>query len=90
MRRMLDGAHRELIQLGSGGVRTHWLRMGLPATAGLAGALGGTRTPNLLIRSRIPSVQPICPRPSGQLRVGAQSCRSRQFHPVRQGSVAAQ
>ena len=29
----------------------------------VAGALGGTRTPNLLIRSRIPAVQLVCPSP---------------------------
>ena len=38
------------------------------------GALGGTRTPSLLIRSCIPPVQPVRLRPSGQFRSCAQSC----------------
>jgi Integrase core domain len=54
------------------------------------GALGGTRTPSLLIRSRIPAVQPVRPRPSGQLRSGAQSRPYAPVQPVSRSSVAGQ
>jgi len=43
----------------------------------LLSALGGIRTPNLLIRSRIPSVQPVCPCPSEQLTISVASSPSR-------------
>jgi hypothetical protein len=40
-----------------------------PSTCGNCGALGGTRTPNLLIRSLVPSVRPVRRGTFTQVRV---------------------
>jgi hypothetical protein len=39
----------------------------------IRGALGGTRTPNLLIHSPVPIVQPVRSRSSAQIRVDRES-----------------
>lgn len=57
---------------------------------GRAGALGGTRTPNLLIRREAPAVWPVRPRPSGLLRPALPSCQWPPVLPVCLPSVAHQ
>ena len=55
-----------------------------------ASALGGTRTPNLLISRAAPNVRPVCRRPSGLLRSALESSQSDPVCPAARSSVAVQ